>query len=117
MTMPWKYPRSGTQTRARQGKCQAGVLIGAPVLRFWINVRGGDKGALSPDRLVAYLPGNNLGGFGRTGTNLLKRGLKGTLPGQISSCVETSTKAKVTLHRTNMLGQWLKAVGCTSYNT
>ena len=64
-----------------------------PALRFWINVRGGDKGALSPDRLVAYLPGNNLAGFGRTGTNLLKLGLGGASPGQSFSCVETSTKA------------------------
>jgi hypothetical protein len=42
---------------------------------------------------MAYLPGNNLAGFGRTGTNLLKLGLGGSLPGQILSCVETSTKA------------------------
>ena len=60
-----------------------GSLAGAPALRFWINVRGGDKGALSPDRLMAYLPGNNLAGFGRTGTNLLKLGLGGSLPGHI----------------------------------
>ena len=59
----------------------------------WVDVRGGDKGALSPDRPVAYLPGNNLAGFGRTGTNLLKLGLGGSLPGQSFSCVETSTKA------------------------
>ena len=52
-------------------------------LRFWINVRGGDKGALSPDRLMAYLPGNNLADFGRTGTNLLKLGLGGSLPGHV----------------------------------
>ena len=49
-------------------------FFGAPALRFWIDVRGGDKGALSPDRPVAYLLGNNLAGFGRTGTNLLKLG-------------------------------------------
>ena len=41
------------------------------------------KGALSPDRLMAYLPGNNLAGLGRTGTNLLKLGLGGSLPGHI----------------------------------
>ena len=58
-----------------------------------INVRGGDKGAHSPDRLVAYLPGDNLAGFGRTGTNLLNLGLDGSLPRRILSCVETSTKA------------------------
>ena len=58
------------------------VLIGGPALRFW-NDRGGDKGALSPVRLMAYLPGNNLAGFGRTGTNLLKLGLGGSLPGHI----------------------------------
>ena len=52
-----------------------GPYRGAPALRFWIDVRGGDKGALSPVRLMAYLPGNNLAGFGRTGTNLLKLGL------------------------------------------
>ena len=68
-------------------------FFGALALRFWINVRGGDKGALSPDRLVAYLPGNNHAGFGRTEPNLLKLGLGGSLPGQILSCVETSTKA------------------------
>ena len=52
-------------------------------LTILISVRGGDKGALSPDRPVAYLPGNNLAGFGRTGTNLLKLGLGGSLPGNI----------------------------------
>jgi hypothetical protein len=51
-----------------------GPPIRTPALRFWSNVRGGDKDALSPDRLVAYLPGNNLASFGRTGTNLLKLG-------------------------------------------
>ena len=50
---------------------------------------------------MAYLPGNNLGGFGRTGTNLLKLGLGGSLPGQIFvlcnvtyALVEVSTQDK-----------------------
>ena len=85
-----------------------------------INVRGGDKGAHSPDRPVAYLPGNNLAGFGRTGTNLLKLGLGGSLPGNILVLCSVAYATVAVSTQDKDIGTSvprLKVVGHTSHNT